>query len=256
MAVIWGLDLREIQWSKFKSSYMWNNEYHLRRTKFIIYQCAMIFCVFSESLGTAALSDYVDEQDYIKGNSNGAAYEYNNDYIGVASYNIFAGVFVATIFGAAFFFDLFWPARHESPAVKLAWRICGILACVMVFADALALTIITATHSAYITGVSAAEGERLLDGYNGSNLSYKQNGRAVASVVFIWPGFLSTVASAIVLWLSYDHNDKLGPLSTHARTHREMKEGVSDDVDPETGMMGIGVHDSNTAQNGAPTATL
>lgn len=35
--VIWGLNLGEIQWSKFKSSYMWNNEYHLRRTKFIVY---------------------------------------------------------------------------------------------------------------------------------------------------------------------------------------------------------------------------
>lgn len=56
MAVIWGLDLREMQWGKFKNSYMWNNQYHMRRTKFIIYQLAMILCVVSESLGTAALS--------------------------------------------------------------------------------------------------------------------------------------------------------------------------------------------------------
>ncbi len=56
MAVIWGLDLHDMQWSKFKSSYMWNNEYHMRRTRFIIYQLAMILCVVSESLGTAALS--------------------------------------------------------------------------------------------------------------------------------------------------------------------------------------------------------
>jgi hypothetical protein len=56
MAVIWGLNLREIQWAKFKNSYMWNTEYHQRRTKFIIYQLAMILCVVSESLGTAALS--------------------------------------------------------------------------------------------------------------------------------------------------------------------------------------------------------
>jgi hypothetical protein len=56
MAVLWGLDLNEIHWNKFKSSYMWNNEYHLRRTKFIVYQAAMIFSVVSESLGTAALS--------------------------------------------------------------------------------------------------------------------------------------------------------------------------------------------------------
>ena len=54
--VIWGLDLAEIKWSKFKSSYMWNSDYHLRKTKFVVYQCALIFCVVSESLGTAALS--------------------------------------------------------------------------------------------------------------------------------------------------------------------------------------------------------
>ena len=54
--VIWGLDLAELKWSKFKNSYMWNKEYHLRRTKFIVYQCALIFCVISESLGTDVLS--------------------------------------------------------------------------------------------------------------------------------------------------------------------------------------------------------
>jgi hypothetical protein len=56
MTKIWGLDLKEMQWGKFKSGYMWNTTYHNRRTKFIIYQLAMILCVVSESLGTAALS--------------------------------------------------------------------------------------------------------------------------------------------------------------------------------------------------------
>jgi hypothetical protein len=57
MAVIWGLDLKEMQWGKFKSGYMFGNtEYHMRRTRFIIYQLAMILTVVSESLGTAALS--------------------------------------------------------------------------------------------------------------------------------------------------------------------------------------------------------
>lgn len=56
MAVIWGLDLNEIQWSKFKSSYMFTRVYHLRRTKMIVYQLAMILCVCSEATGTAALS--------------------------------------------------------------------------------------------------------------------------------------------------------------------------------------------------------
>lgn len=55
--VIWGLDLRDMKWSKFGHTYMWKNkDYHLRRTKFIIYQLAMINMVVSESIGTAALT--------------------------------------------------------------------------------------------------------------------------------------------------------------------------------------------------------
>jgi hypothetical protein len=56
MPVIWGLDLKELQWGKFKGSYMFNRVYHLRRTKMIVYQAAMILCVVSESVGTAMLS--------------------------------------------------------------------------------------------------------------------------------------------------------------------------------------------------------
>lgn len=57
--VIFGLHLGppEMRWNKFKSSYMFGNkEYHLRRAKFVVYQLALIFCVFSESLGTSVLS--------------------------------------------------------------------------------------------------------------------------------------------------------------------------------------------------------
>lgn len=56
MTVLWGLDLHEIHWSKFKSSSIFSPIYHLRRTKMIIYQLAMIFCVCSEAVGTAALT--------------------------------------------------------------------------------------------------------------------------------------------------------------------------------------------------------
>jgi hypothetical protein len=55
--VIWGLDLRDMKWSMFGNKWMWKNkDYHLRRTKFIIYQLAMINMVVSESIGTAALT--------------------------------------------------------------------------------------------------------------------------------------------------------------------------------------------------------
>lgn len=57
MAIIWGLDLSELQWSKLKTSHMFDpTDYPLRRTKLAVYQAAMILMIVAESLGTAALS--------------------------------------------------------------------------------------------------------------------------------------------------------------------------------------------------------
>jgi len=217
MTVIWGLDLKEMQWGKFKSNYMFGNtDYHLRRTKFGIYQGAMILTVVSESLGTAALSDYVDQQKFVATHAPGATV-HNNNFIGIASYNIFVGIFVATVFGAAFFFDLFWPERRESSAVKTAWRACSVLACALTLSCALAYTYIVAAKSAYVTGVDSATAERALREYDGSPMRYASNGRAIASVVFLWPGMIFTFLSTALLWHSLAHIDKFGPMSTHAR---------------------------------------
>lgn len=196
MPVIWGLDLKEFTWSKFGSKNMWNNVYHLRRTKFIVYQLAMIFCVVSESLGTAALSDYVDQQKLLK-QLDSNALEYNNDFIGAASYNIFAGIFVATIFGGAFFFDLIWPERHEDRGVRVSWKIASVAAAIIYLGAALAMTCIVGLRSAYVSGVDSDRAQELLNQYkkySESPLVYKENTRALASVVFSWLGFVSTVA--------------------------------------------------------------
>lgn len=227
MAVIWGLDLREIQWSKFKNSYMWNKEYHLRRTKFIIYQVAMIFCVVSESLGTAALSDYIDQQDFVS-IRNPSARVHNNNFIGIASYNIFVGIYVATIFGSAFFFDLFWPERTESASVKIAWKVCSIIACMLTLSCALAYTDIVATRSALVTGVEMAEAEQMVAAYGGSPLRYSKNGRAVASVVFLWVGMVGTFVSTYLLWHSIEHIDAYGPKSTHARSREDTEKPIAE----------------------------
>ena len=89
---------------------------------------------------TRDITDYVDQQSFIE-KQNHLAAVYNDDFVGIASYNIFVGIAVATIFGAAFFFDLFWPERHESPSVRLSWKICAIVIAVMCFADAIAMTV-------------------------------------------------------------------------------------------------------------------
>lgn len=184
--------------------------------------------------------DYVDQQKFIS-RQIAKATVHNNNFVGIASYNIFVGVYVATIFGSAFFFDLFWPERYESPSVKLAWRLCSIFACMLTLSCALAYTDIVATQSAFVTGTNAAESQQLLAKYGGSPLRYRENGRAIASVVFLWPGTVFTFVryvyvlslsnsrtdlpcSTYLLWHSLAHIDAHGPKSAHART-RDSVEG-------------------------------
>jgi len=212
-----GRDLAEINGSRCKSGHVWNGEHHLRRTKLVVYQCALLFCIVSESLGTAVLSgelrassrdlpvtdaerrtaDYIDQHHHVQARWHGQAHVHNHDYVGAGSYNTFAGVFVAFIFGAAFFFDLLWPERQESRSVRTAWRVCGVLATVFQLASALALTIVTARRRSYVTGVSRAQAEEWTgqrEKSGGAPLMYRHNRRAVAAVVFAWLGWVSVFA--------------------------------------------------------------
>jgi len=228
MVVIWGLDLRDMQWGKFKGSYMFNQVYHLRKTKMIVYQVAMILCVVSESVGTAALSDYVDQQDGIYRRSHGQANVHNDDYIGIASYNIWVGIAVATIFGSGFFFDLFWPERHENQAVKIAWKVSSVVVSFMALADAIATTVIVATRSAYITGVSPEYANTLFEQNGKPNRVYRHNAYCVASTVILWPGMIASFASTYIMWKSLAHNDTHGPFSSRHRPSRKGEEASID----------------------------
>jgi len=187
--------------------------------------------VCSESVGTAALSDYVSQQSFIEGLDN-KSIVYNDDFVGIASFNIFVGVAVATIFGAAFFFDLFWPERDESKSVKISWKISAVAVCFMAFADAIAMTVIVATRSATITGVDAGEATALLLQREKPPLVYRKNGRCVAATVLLWLGMIATIASTIILFKSYRHNEEFGPKTrtgkrkdaeqAHSKTSTEM----------------------------------
>jgi len=195
--VIWGLDLGTMKWSAFGSKYMFGNtEFHLRRTKFIIYQCAMIFLVVSESLGTAVLSDYIDQQNELQDQFPGIDV-FNNNYVGIASYNIFIGVSAAIIFGAAFFFDLFFPDRYEPRWVQNMWMGSAIFSCIAGLGDALAYTVILSLRRERISHYNLNDPaliEALDATHNTTPILYRQSGRAVASVVFLWVGWSCAIA--------------------------------------------------------------
>lgn len=184
------------------------------------------------------------------------AYVYNNDYIGAASYNIFAGIFTAFIFGAAFFFDLFWPTRREDHGIRVAWKACSVMAVIFQGASAFTLTIITAMHRGYVTGVSQDRASDLLSNFkkdNGSPLVYRHNGRAVAAAVFVWPGWICVILSCVLMFLSVDNAEKgPGPLTKHAR-----EKGTQEpqrDQDHEANFMDLEDGDEEKSKHSSPTA--
>lgn len=225
--VIWGLDLGTMRWSAFGSKYMFGNtEFHMRRTKFIIYQLAMIFLVISESLGTAVLSDYLDQQSVLEGRFPGLGI-FNNDYIGIASFNIFVGVFAAIVFGAGFFFDLFFPDRYEPRWVQNMWMGSAIFASVAGLGDALAYTVILCLHEEKVSNYNVNDPELVaaLNQARGKTpILYRRSGRAIASVVFLWVGWVCAVASTIVMIMFYRYYRQHGTAkSTHARKAEDSK---------------------------------
>ena len=134
----------------------------------------------------------MDQQSDIERLHSSAAV-HNDDFVGIASYNILVGISVATIFGAAFFFDLFFPTRYEPMNIRWAWRISAVVVCVMAFADAVAFTVITATGNAWISA-GDADAAAIAREHLDPPLTYRHNGKAVASVVLLWLGLVATIA--------------------------------------------------------------
>ena len=178
----------------------------------------------TESRTDQDITDYVKEQSSIE-KLHSSAKVHNDDFVGIASYNIFCGVSVATIFGAGFFFDLFFPERYEPRNIRWAWRLSAVFVTLCTFADAIAFTVIVATKRAWISADSI-DAERIALEHINPPLVYKHNGRAIASTVFLWIGLMSTIASCILLWIYYQHLDTYGPKSHSARMRGEVDKTI------------------------------
>jgi hypothetical protein len=160
---------------------------------------------------------------------------HNDDFVGIASYNIFTGVAVATIFGAGFFFDLFFPNRWEPKNIRWAWRLSAVFVTLCAIADALAFTVIVATGNAWISADSEDAALIALESLN-PPLVYRHNGRAIAATVFLWLGMVATVASCIIMWMFYAHVDTYGPKSHSARMRDEVDKTILVNERAQTGM--------------------
>lgn len=216
--ILWGLDLNQIRPSAFTARRMWAPRFHLRRTRFVVYQLAMILLVVGESVGTAAMSKYLDLQSYIEKAVPGVSL-YQNDVrlslsvissacasaltntfqiVGVASFTIFAGVYTATVLGTMFFFNLFWPALPETKFWARTKLYSATFATLAVLGACISSTIIgaaRAAHYEFAAGVDhAAAVQAIRDaGLTFPPLRYKKYSYVIVWLVFIWVGWLFTV---------------------------------------------------------------
>jgi hypothetical protein len=163
---------------------------------------------------------------------------------------------VATIFGSGFFFDLFWPERVETPGVRMAWKISAVVVSIMALADQIASTVcparpflfiqqintnitkvIVAKYRAHIRGLTDAQAEPYFRQNGLPNPVYRHNAECVASVVIGWPGVIASFASAYIMWISINHDQKFGPKSSKYRT-KSQEAGIQENGTPMTGDAG------------------
>jgi len=208
--VIWGFDLGEMSWGAFNSRRMMSGKWYLRRERFIIYQLAMLTCLAAECTATYSLAKYDALQDHIVHYSHGRAGLHNHDILVAESMTICFCVFVATLFGADFFFLLFWPRRLYPYWYNVTKKVFAVIITAGVFASAVLSNFVVAKHSAYVTRVSPEEAKALTDIFYRPPLRYADWPTNIAYVVLLWVGFVFTVASTVILFVAVDHDETYG----------------------------------------------
>ncbi|GAA5988744.1 hypothetical protein JCM5350_002923 [Sporobolomyces pararoseus] len=209
---IWGFDLSELSFGAFSSKKMFDRRWHLRRERFIAYQAAMLICLAAEC--TATYSKYEDLQDHVE-DRYAPAHLYNNDIIDMEITTIVFCVFVATLFGADFFFLLQFPKRRYPDWYQNTKKFFAIVITTGIFAAALGSTIVIAKNSAQIVHVSPEIARQAAEYYYRPPLQYNKWAVNIAYVVLLWIGWVACVVSTIFMFLasSYDksHPSSLGP---------------------------------------------
>ncbi|GAA6015779.1 hypothetical protein JCM11491_002477 [Sporobolomyces phaffii] len=204
---IWGFDLSELSFSAFSSKKMFDRKWHLRRERFVAYQAAMLICLAAEC--TATYSKYEDLQDHIE-DRYAPAHLYNNDIIDFQIVIIVFCVFVATLFGADFFFLLQFPKRRYPDWYQNTKKFFAIVITVGVFVGALGSTIVVARNSAQIVHVSDQVAREAAAYYFRPPLQYNRWAVNIAYVVLIWIGFVACVVSTWFMFLAASF-DKMHP---------------------------------------------
>ncbi|KAF9254113.1 hypothetical protein L218DRAFT_968409 [Marasmius fiardii PR-910] len=212
-----------MHWSAFGHSNMFDRRWHLRRERFVVYQLAMLICLAAECTATYSLDKYQDLEKHVEHWPGSQAHLFRRDIYGAQVMTIVFCVLVATLFGADFFFLLFFPRRRYPSRYTITKKILAVFITVGVFASALMSTIVIARNSAIISRVSATEAQALTDLFFRPPLQYKKWAVNIAWVCLLWLGFISTAASTVILFIAADWDAVHGtdPRDDHGSTMKE-----------------------------------
>ncbi|TFK35283.1 hypothetical protein BDQ12DRAFT_612085 [Crucibulum laeve] len=170
----------------------------------------MLICLAAECTATYSLSKYEDHQDNIERFSQFRAQVHNNDIIAAEVLTIVFCVFVATLFGADFFFLVFWPRRVYPRWYDKTKRVLAVGITMGVAAAALMSTIVIAKHSERITGVPEDTAGQYAEFFFRPPLRYRSWAVNIAYVVLLWLGLLATIASTVVMFMASAHDSQYG----------------------------------------------
>lgn len=197
---------------------MFDKRWHLRRERFVAYQAAMLICLAAECTATYSLSKYEDLQDHVEGRF-APAHLYNNDILDMEITTIVFCVFVATLFGADFFFLLQFPKRRYPDWYQSLKKFFAIVITTGVFAAALGSTIVVARNSAQIVHVSPEVAREAAEYYFRPPLQYNKWAVNIAYIVLLWIGWVACVVSTVFMFMaaSYDKLKGTEPLGLEDR---------------------------------------
>jgi len=215
---------------------MFDRRWFLRRERFVIYQLAMLICLAAECTATYSLAKYQLLQDNIEAFSSTSTRVslHNDDIIAAQCLTIVFCVFVATLWGADFFFLLFFPRRTYPRWVYTIKKALAVGILTGLTAATLMSTIIVTRHSATISGVSPATAEEYARFFYRPPLQYRTWPTNIAWIVLSWLGLFATGVSTVILFICANHDERYGadpePESERRGGLDPLREKEKDDV--------------------------
>ncbi|KAJ4256093.1 hypothetical protein NW762_009169 [Fusarium torreyae] len=222
--LIEGMHRDGAKWSKLKGDYMWKNKmYYRRRTKFAVYQIATTLINVGQPLGMSALKSYLKLPKTIDGYP-GSSVD-STDFTAAFALNTASCIFICLFFGAALFFDLFWPERVERRGVQWAWKWVAAACCIVQLVACVGTGYVVFAREVTIHGVTDKEHEKISENWSGAPLRYRDDGIAMACFILCSIGWVFLLWSTIFMWETYYFINKTGSVFKDLAMARSKKEG-------------------------------